>query len=110
MIVQHKDLAQGRWSKMSFVEQMANVGSEVDRALSWRVKNNNAYSQKAFERALELLDLTLVYQSAFPRLRELTRVREVMVDYFFGINEFASTDVSMRRYFFCFTFAARKDR
>ena len=59
MNYQHKDLAAGRWSQLSFLEQMANIGSEVERALNWRIKNNVDYAQKAFERALELIDLTL---------------------------------------------------
>ena len=56
---QHKDLAAGHWQELSFFEQMANVGSEVERTISWKNKGNLEYSQKAFERALELLDLTI---------------------------------------------------
>ena len=37
---------------------MANVGSEVERALNWQAKGNKEYSRLAFERALELLDFT----------------------------------------------------
>ena len=29
----HKDLAEGRWAKMSFREQMGNIESEVSRSL-----------------------------------------------------------------------------
>ncbi len=32
MNYQHKKLAEGEWQKLSFLEQMANVGSEVLRA------------------------------------------------------------------------------
>ena len=55
MNFQHKELAAGRWSTFSLVEQMANVGSDVGRAINWKAKGNLPYSQKAFERALELL-------------------------------------------------------
>lgn len=109
MSYQHKDLAAGRWNKMSFSEQMANVGSEVERALNWQVKNNSAYCQKAFERGLELLDLTLEGVTSFARLKELTRLREAVVDYFFGNNQFKSTEALWRKYFSCFTYAARKN-
>jgi len=98
-----------RWKQLSFVEQMANVGSEVERALNWRAKNNSAYCQKAFERGLELLDLTLEGVAGFARLKELARVREAMVDYFLGENSFLSTESSWRRYFSSFTYAARKN-
>lgn len=33
MIYQHQELAAGRWSRLPFLEQMANIGSEVERAL-----------------------------------------------------------------------------
>lgn len=32
-IYQHQQLASGRWAKMPFLEQMANIGSEVERAI-----------------------------------------------------------------------------
>ena len=109
MSYQHKDLAAGRWGKLSFFEQMANIGSEVERALNWRAKNNTAYCLRAVERALELLDLTTEGFKDFAHLKELTRIREAIVDYFFGTNQFISSDVLWRKYFFHFTYAARKN-
>jgi len=107
MSSQHKDLAAGRWKQLTFLEQMAHVGSEVERALSWRARDNAAYAQRAFERALELLDLTLASTRA-PRLKELARVREALLDDFAGDNMYASTDASWRQYFFAFAYAARE--
>ena len=106
----HKELAAGRWSRLAFLEQMANVGSEVERALNWRLKQNLAFSQRAFERALELIDLTLAGAEGLARLRELARVREAMVDYFAGDNRYGSSEVLWRRYFSPFTYAARRHR
>ena len=106
---QHKDLADGRWNKLSFIEQMANIGSEVERALNWQAKHNAAYSQKAYERALELVDLTLDCAMSFARLKELARVREAIVDYFSGSNQFMSTENLWRKYFSNFTYAARRN-
>ena len=40
MQYQHKGLATGRWAQMSLSEQMANIGSEISRALNWKRKNN----------------------------------------------------------------------
>lgn len=108
MNYQHKQLAQGRWFKLSFLDQMANIGSEVERSLKWRSKGNDAYYQHSFERLLELMDLTLDDAKNIPRLRELTRVREAIVDFFAGDNEFASTEESWRKYFYYFTYAARR--
>ena len=109
MTYQHKNLALGRWNQLSLIEQMANIGSEVERALNWRAKNNAVYCQQAFERALELIDLTLGNLKSFPQLKELARLRETIVDYFFGTNEFLSTENSLKKYFFYFAYAARKN-
>lgn len=108
-MTQHTDLAAGRWKQLSFMEQMANIGSEVERALNWRAKQNADYSQKAYERALELADLTLDSVSGFSRLKEVARMREAIVDYFSGANQFMSTDSAFRRYFLCFAYAARRN-
>lgn len=110
MSIQHKHLADGRWSRLSLIEQMANVGSEVERALNWKNKQNPAYSRKAFERALELLDFTLDDAKNARRSKEVARVREALVDYFDGSNEYASTEASWKKYFLYFTFAARRNR
>jgi len=106
MAYQHQELALGRWQKLSFFEQMANVGSEVSRAINWRAKSA-ADSQLAFERALELLDLTIDDAKNKKRLRELLRVREVMADYFQFDNIYGSTDKSWQNYFYAFNYAAR---
>ena len=110
MIYQHQGLAAGRWQELSFVEQMANIGSEVERALNWKRKNNDAYFQKASDRALELIDLTLGSTRKPSCLREVARVREALADYFFGTNQFQSTEASWRKYFFDFTYASRRNR
>jgi hypothetical protein len=109
MSVQHKDLAAGRWSTLSLIEQMANIGSEVERALNWKAKGNMDYSNRAFERALELIDLSLASLKDFAHLKEFARLREALVDYFFGNNEFSSSEIIWRKYFSSFTFAVRKN-
>lgn len=108
MSQQHKELAAGRWNRLSFFEQMANIGSEVERALNWREKKNPIYSQKASERALELIDLTLDSIKGAARFKEVARMREAIVDFFYGLNQFGSTETSWRKYFLPFTYAARR--
>ena len=109
MSVQHKSCAAGRWSQLSFLEQMANIGSEVERALNWQAKNNTSYCHRAAERALELIDLTLERLNGRTRLKEVARAREAIVDYFFGTNQHMSTEASWRKYFLYFAYAARKN-
>ena len=109
MNYEHKELAAGRWRELSFLEQMANIGSEVERALNWQARNNSDFCQKASVRALELADLALDSAETFPRLKELARMREALADYFFGENLSASTPASWRKYFYHFTYAARRN-
>lgn len=99
-------MTKGRWQKLSFFEQMANVGSEVERTILWRKKKKD-YSELAFERCLELMNLTITDPKNRTRLKELTRTREVLVDYFDGENQYASSDKLWRSYFYPFNFAAR---
>ena len=107
MNYQHKQLAAGGWAKLSLMEQMANIGSEVERTISWRDKKNLDYSNRAFERALELLDLTVENSKRVSCLKELLRLREMLVDYFVFDNEYSSSDKLWRSYFYPFNFAAR---
>jgi hypothetical protein len=90
---------------------MANVGSEVERAIRWKEKGNASYSEQAFFRALELLDFTLDDPKNRRRgLKEIARVREALVDFFAGNNAFHSSASDWSKYFLSFAFAARKDR
>jgi hypothetical protein len=106
MTVRHAELAAGRWFRLSLVEQLANVGSEIERAIRWRGKGNAEYGGRAFERALELLDLTIADEKNRLRLRELTRLREALADYFWFENRYGSGDESWQKYFRAFTYAA----
>lgn len=105
----HQNLAAGRWKTMSFVTQMANVGSEISRAFNWKNKGNHDYSLKAYHRALELLDLTIASAPSLSSVRELLRTREVLNDYFYGSNEFQSSETNLRKYFDHFAYASRRN-
>jgi len=107
---QHTTLAAGRWLSFPLVEQLANVGSEVERALNWSNKNNPDYSRAAFLRALELLNLTIADPRHAHRLKELTRLREALLDFFLGDNQFGSTEKSWRSYFYGFAYATALER
>jgi hypothetical protein len=107
---QHKDLTIARWGKLSLVEQLANIGSEVIRATVWQKKGNTEYATLAFYRALELTDYTLAQPLKHAELLELARMRELLVDYFIGKNIYGSTASSWQLYFGAFTFAASRMR
>jgi hypothetical protein len=106
MTAVHRDLVAGRWFELPLVEQLAHVGSEIERTMRWRAKGNAEYAQRAFERALELLDLTIADARHRSRLRELTRLREVLADSFWFDNLYGSSEESWQKYFRAFTHAA----
>jgi len=99
MNYQHRELAAGRWNQLSFAEQMANVGSEIERTISWKSKGNPDYSRRAFERALELIDLTAADAKNRTRLKELLRTRECLADHFVFDNSYQSSPESWKKYF-----------
>ena len=101
--MKHYDLAAGRWQQMSVVEQFANIGSEVGRAMASHEAGCTERSQAALERALELIDLTLMSPSLRSSARrELARVRELVVDYFYGNNSYHTNRQQWERYFMPF--------
>ena len=106
MTPRHVELAAGRWQSLSLLEQLANLGSEVERAIGWASKGNPEYSRMALERGLELLDLTIADPKHRRRLKELTRLREVLLDYFVGENLFCSSESNWRSYFGAYGMAA----
>ncbi|OGH21422.1 MAG: hypothetical protein A2958_01365 [Candidatus Levybacteria bacterium RIFCSPLOWO2_01_FULL_38_13] len=105
-LIYHKNLSKKHWFNMRLVEQMANIGSEVERTIIWKNKGNKQYQKLAFERALELIDLTLKDPKNRMRLKELCRMREVLVDWYLD-NQYLSTDSSFKKYFYAFNYAAR---
>jgi hypothetical protein len=107
---QHRELAAGRWRSLSLIEQLANTGSEIERALNWAAKCNAEFSVLAVDRGLELLDLTIADPKNRRRLKELTRVREALVDYFVCSNEYVSSAAAWHRYFHAYGLAAAHRR
>lgn len=104
----HPDLVK-RWPQLSFIEQMANIGSEINRALRWQKENQQLFKNAAY-RSLELLDLTISDLRWRKRLRELTRIREVFCDAILGGREYKSSLADIERYFFHFAMALRLKR
>lgn len=106
-IKHHNGLTLERWYKYRFCEQMANVGADVGRTISWREKGNLKYSKLAFKRALELLSLTIEDPKNKFRLKELTRLREVFIDFFRYDNIYQTDEKFWQDYFYSFNYAAR---
>jgi len=108
-VAAHPSLAAGRWHRLSLMEQLGNVGSEVDRALRAHAQGNRSRWELALDRALELFDLTAADPSrTLPERREILRAREQFCRVFF--DESAESDLGeyLSKYFLQFAVAARR--
>jgi len=101
-MIQHKALAEGKWKKLSLSQQMANIGSEVERTIKWKNKGNNTLSKNAFNRCIELINISLSTTDKLPTLKEFTRTKELLIDHFIGTNTYKTTDESWKKYFYQF--------
>ena len=107
MVFQHQDLAAGRWHHFNLMEQMANIGSEVFRAIKWKEKGDKKIAEGAFYRALEIFDLTIADCKNVNRLKETFRVRELFCDFFIGNNLYQQTADQWNKYFYQFAYLAQ---
>ena len=105
----HASLAAGRWQTLTLMEQLGNVGSEVERAIRAHEQRWPDGGENALARSLELFDLT----AADPRWklhqrREILRAREQFCRVFF--DDTAEPDLAdyLRKYFLQFAIAARR--
>ena len=107
--VRHPELAAGRWGRLALAEQLANAGAEVGRMRRWRGADDQL-ATRAFERALELLDLTLADPRWRGRRKEIARARELLCDAATGGGAHDATLQDLDRYFLAFAVAARAGR
>lgn len=107
----HKGITIEYWSKFSTMVQLANVGADVGRCINWKNKGDLEIAAGRFRAAIEQLDLTMLDpKTENNRLRELKIVREALVDYFIGPNEYKSTDEAWEDYFHNFGLMAARER
>jgi len=104
----HKELSSGKWFKLSLVEQMANIGSEVGRTRRWQGKDEDTF-WGAVARALELFDLTLSDPKLKGRLIEIARTKELFCDAVMGGKEYRSSLKDLDNYFLQYALCLRKN-
>ena len=76
----HRTLNSERWRNFSFSQQILMIGSELLRAEKMILKNDYDEVRRCYERALELIYLTIVVARRFHRLRELLRFKEALLE------------------------------
>jgi len=104
----HKNISAGKWIKLSIIQQMANIGSEAERAMNWKKQERQEYFWNSLCRTLDLINLTIADKKNIIRLRELTRTKELWLDFVMGENEHDQSDEGWQKYFYSFYSAARK--
>ena len=105
----HAGLAAGRWAALTLAEQLANVGSEVDRAITaWETHRSDRFD-RALARALELFDLTARDDRwRGHRRREILRSREEFCRLFFDADPPPVAARTLSAYFLRFAVLARR--
>jgi len=100
-----------QWHTYTLMEQLAHVGSEVERAIRAFDAGKKERFELALARALELFDLTAAdTRWRGSRCREILRAREEFCRLFFDEDVSPDSAAGLRRYFLAFAVAARANR
>ena len=106
----HAGAAQ-RWPSMSLMEQLAHVGSEVQRSIRAHEAGREDRLENAVARALELFDLSAADDRwRGPRRREILRAREEFCRLLYSDDAAPGSAASLQNYFLAFATAARRSR
>lgn len=98
-----------KWQTLTVSEQLANVGSEVERAIRAREDGKEHRLAGAMARALELFDFSATDPRwSLARRREILRAREEFCRLFFDPDVPAGAAESLRRYFLAFAVSVRQ--
>ena len=98
-----------RWSRLTLFEQMAHIGSEIERARICDEKNDPSMRQRAIERAFDLIDVSLKDMRWQKRLKEFCLLREVLADHYARTHEYQVSLEDLEDHCNQFAFALRKD-
>jgi hypothetical protein len=100
-----------RWRRFTISEQLANVGSEVERAIRSHQAGQQTRFDNALTRALALFDLTATDERwRGRRRREILRAREEFCRLFFDPVVSPDSVAGLTRYFLAFAVNARRTR
>lgn len=102
----------GKWFKMSKLQQLWNLGSEVGRYMIARKEWNIDRMKEVELRMFELFDM-IMWDPRWRRtgmMREICRLREFIVDFFYGDNIYQTTENWLNSYFFTIQVSANEER
>lgn len=76
----HIHLTLEKWFSYPKGQQILMIGNELNRAANWIKKRQNLETDMCYERAFELIDLTVEDSKWKGHLRELLRLREILAE------------------------------
>lgn len=82
--------------------QLANVGSEVNRALSWKKRGNTQRTISFCNKAINFLEIMKTDEKNRNRIGELNFCIEELKDFFLGDNIYGTTDETLMKYYDAF--------
>lgn len=74
----HRNLGIEKWSTFNRGKQLLMIANEINRAKNWMQKGDYEEVMNSYDRAFELLDLTISVINEEHMLRELLRFREIL--------------------------------
>lgn len=79
-MTEHSDLTPERWARFSRCEQVLQIGAEMQRGLKWLRPDRSVQLRACYERAMQLVALTIKVQENNNLRRELTLFQSLLVD------------------------------
>lgn len=81
---QHSSLSPERWSSFGLDQQILMIGNEMNRAAKLTRSEDRPGLERAYERVLRLVDLTVEVQNRAGLRRELLRWRDLIATLYLG--------------------------
>ena len=85
-MTQHASLTPERWARFSLDQQVLMIANEMHRATALQGAEDRASLERAYERVLRLVDLTVAIQPKRTLRRELLRWRDLVAALFIGAD------------------------
>jgi len=83
----HTDLTSEKWKSFSIDKQLLMIANEINRAKNWIEKKDFEKVLHCYERAFELIDLTVDSSKNRSLVNELMRFRELLAtEYIHRVN------------------------
>ncbi len=110
MNYQHSISASGRWFQLSFAEQFANIGGEIERYNLAQKRQDNQAAQLAFYRSLDLINLSRQDPKHKHRNKEIGRFKELWCDTALNLGIYNTPIKFFQDYCMLFALVTRRNR